>query len=521
MGFFKTGNTTITGSQTDFVTSDSASPYAVTDADYYVAIDSTPAPVTVQLPATPITGRHIIVADSVGMSPSNNITVDGGANFITAGGTSSLTQVINSAFSSYDMTFDGSKWISSQSAALRTRFPITTFVVGPLGKAGYQSVQNAINAANAVGGGTVWIQPGTYTENLTLADKVILIGSGIAGTSDVIIVGTHTPVTGAGMIMGFQSLELQNPAGSIISSAAAGLADFNFTDVRLYAGNGYTLDLANWTTAATVFLNCSNSIAITGGTTDGIVNSPASEITFNSCAVIGYGTNALNVLTIGSSGSAIEVPVVLNGLFSLCQHVFFGAGVTITGTDTYGHFYGCDFFNAVGGQPALTYSSTQTVVGQFINCDFFTDNNPAIQLTGSPFVEFTNALFVSNENIAGSSTNVTWGASKTGNATFLGNTETNGNAQVDGNVTLPTAGSKIIMATGVNAAIGQSAALAASTVNVPTTAVSAASLIQLTHGVAAGTLGQLSVGTITPGVGFDINTDNPADTSLVNWIIFN
>src|SRR5688572_14115589 len=55
-------------------------------------------------------------------------------------------------------------------------FPITPYVVGPSGEAGYQTVQSAITAANAAGGGLVFIQNGTYTENLTLFSNVFLLG---------------------------------------------------------------------------------------------------------------------------------------------------------------------------------------------------------------------------------------------------------------------------------------------------------------------------------------------------------
>ena len=47
-------------------------------------------------------------------------------------------------------------------------YPITPYVVGPSGKAGYQTIQSALDAANSNGGGVVYVQSGTYTENLSL-----------------------------------------------------------------------------------------------------------------------------------------------------------------------------------------------------------------------------------------------------------------------------------------------------------------------------------------------------------------
>ena len=62
-------------------------------------------------------------------------------------------------------------------------FPITSFVVGPVGKAGYQTIQAGLNAANAAGGGAVYVMPNTYTENLTLFTNTQVVAA--AGASDI------------------------------------------------------------------------------------------------------------------------------------------------------------------------------------------------------------------------------------------------------------------------------------------------------------------------------------------------
>ncbi len=63
------------------------------------------------------------------------------------------------------------------------------------------------------------------------------------------------------------------------------------------------------------------------------------------------------------------------------------------------------------------------------------------------------------------------------------------------------------------------ATLVAGTVTVSTTFASANCEFLLTHRVAGGTLGTLSVGTITAGDSFVINSSNAADTSEVTWIL--
>ena len=87
-----------------------------------------------------------------------------------------------------------------------------------------------------------------------------------------------------------------------------------------------------------------------------------------------------------------------------------------------------------------------------------------------------------------------------------------------GQVIVQQAGAGLSIKTGSNCKMGTSV-LVAGTVTVSTTAVTASSIIFLTHGVAGGTLGTLSVGTITAGTSFVINSSNAADTSTVNWLI--
>lgn len=73
---------------------------------------------------------------------------------------------------------------------------------------------------------------------------------------------------------------------------------------------------------------------------------------------------------------------------------------------------------------------------------------------------------------------------------------------------------------GANKTVGQ-ATLVAGTVTVSNTSVTASSLIFLTDATPGGTLGFLSVGTITASTSFVINSSNALDTSKVNWLIIN
>ena len=96
----------------------------------------------------------------------------------------------------------------------------------------------------------------------------------------------------------------------------------------------------------------------------------------------------------------------------------------------------------------------------------------------------------------------------------------------NGNLVLNTTGNKLVIhaSTAASDSIGTSAALdgaSPSQLVVATTAVTAASKIFLSYATAGGTQGSLSVGTITPGVNFQIKSSANGDTSTVNYLIIN
>ena len=101
---------------------------------------------------------------------------------------------------------------------------------------------------------------------------------------------------------------------------------------------------------------------------------------------------------------------------------------------------------------------------------------------------------------------------------YNGTSWVNIQAGASAGVTLPVNGG-----TGVtNFLAGTSTTITAGTITVATTHVTANSKIQLTHAAADLThAGYLSVGTITPGVSFVINSTNGADVDTANYLIVN
>lgn len=107
-----------------------------------------------------------------------------------------------------------------------------------------------------------------------------------------------------------------------------------------------------------------------------------------------------------------------------------------------------------------------------------------------------------------------FGVNNSANSVFtLNNTLDDGS----GNVTFT---GHLNLTAGTDKTVGQ-ATLSAGTVTVDNTSVTASSLIFLTNAGASGTVGTLSVGTITAGTSFVINSSSSTDTSKVNWLIVN
>ena len=85
-----------------------ASPYTALTSDYYISVDATGGPVTVNLPAAPVTGKVYVVKDKVGIAPTNNITVATVGGIVTIDGIT--TFVMNSAYEAICVIFDGTNY---------------------------------------------------------------------------------------------------------------------------------------------------------------------------------------------------------------------------------------------------------------------------------------------------------------------------------------------------------------------------------------------------------------------------
>jgi len=257
----------------------------------------------------------------------------------------------------------------------------------------YPTVQSAINAANAAGGGVVYIREGTFTEDLTLYDGVAIQG---AADTETTIIGVHTPPdTGAITIF---DVTLESPT-DIISSVAAGTTNIAFDDCQFNLTNGYIFNLPNWTGPLQIYrsedVSTNNGIANnTGGSTLDLINS-----------IMGGGTNVLTKTDgrILIFNTRISCPITTLGTCTVqgVMGAYFLNTVTIgdTSTATFSNSY-----FSTGANQALIQNSTGTV--NLADVSINSSNNPAIGGTGAGNLLLGSVTFLDNQLIAGTVTKV-------------------------------------------------------------------------------------------------------------------
>ena len=86
--------------------------YAVLGSDYFITTDSTGGAFQLTLPASPATGRCLIVWDGAGQAASGGaVTISGNGNNIVAEGVSAATYALNGAYESLNLVYNGTLWM--------------------------------------------------------------------------------------------------------------------------------------------------------------------------------------------------------------------------------------------------------------------------------------------------------------------------------------------------------------------------------------------------------------------------
>lgn len=274
---------------------------------------------------------------------------------------------------------------------ITTDFPITPYVVGPETQAGFTTIQSAINAANDAGGGLVYVQNGTYTEDLTLYDGVLIRGH---SNLDTTIVGSHTPPTSG--TIGLYRLKLQDST-AVLNSASAGTTAITIEDCNFAVTNGYAINLANWLGTLTL-KECSAS-----GTTDGGINNTAGMTVTVTASTLGVGSgNTMNISGVTQFSNNIDVNPPVNFQSTgtlLSSNTTYNNTVTISGSFT--AEFSDDAFNT-GSSPCLTQSSSSALLLDHVSFD--TSSDPVINGAGSGAVTIAGGAFLNGINIDNANT---------------------------------------------------------------------------------------------------------------------
>jgi hypothetical protein len=253
----------------------------------------------------------------------------------------------------------------------------------------YQTIQAAINDANAAGGNNVvYIRAGSYSEDITLYDGIHLIGS----ESDVVTInGQHSPPLSG--TISFSNLRLSSNA-DVVFSSGAGTTSITFTqcNFNLTIG-GAACQVAAWT-GAFYFYNCTDSSSnnkIFNNTSTATLNIRNSNLGGGSSAIIAFG----NVTIFASQ---INVPLTLNGSgTSVFSSSYFTGGISALSTHSLS-MNECRI--NTGAAPSLSQSSSNTLYLNDVVIE--TSSNPAINGTGE--LQISGLSYVDSDVIGGTVT---------------------------------------------------------------------------------------------------------------------
>lgn len=281
-------------------------------------------------------------------------------------------------------------------------YPISPFVVGPLGEAGYQTVQSAINAANAAGGGSVYIQPGVYNENLTIYTGVNLIGTNVnvaftnpVTTYQITINGNHTVAVGMSALpMGFDSINFVSTVDMFSTSAAISVGIL-INNCNMRASSHYIISIPNLTITTNSYFVIQNCTIFDGGTIN--TNAGISMNILDSNLALN-GVTPTQVIGAGSSWNLNNVnnsaPINVSSGTLQAFGCFFADTITSAAASVVS-MNGSYIFTDI--DPSFVVNGTSSI--QLYNCQISSSATHAIDGTSSGTNFLNSIVYLSNATV--------------------------------------------------------------------------------------------------------------------------
>lgn len=255
-------------------------------------------------------------------------------------------------------------------------FGISPYIVDTVDSNGsFTSIQAAINAASAAGGGVVYIRPGTYTEDLTFAANVDLVGADAVGftsngVSLVNIVGAHT-VNFTGKVFCYSISFRANGASTIITSTAgAPVLLLFFCSIR--PNGGVAINITN----ASCFMNLYQS---------------QPEISTGNFCTVSAGTLSIQGSSMSNIGAGPWGNLVISGTAILdVEYSTITGTIALSNTARLNAFY--SFLDSVNsGSNSITVSDT--AVAFTVKCYLFAFGAGCVVVNAGASFESTDGFF--------------------------------------------------------------------------------------------------------------------------------
>lgn len=386
--------TTVDSNDALNVVSPGAYPYTASAQDAYISVNTSSAK-TVNLPSSPVSGQTHIIADITGLAFTNNITVSG--NGKTIDGSASYT--INFNYGCVKFIYNGTEWNVSSASNARD-YHDSIYIVGSNASANYTTIASAYAAAVASGvPSTVFIQPGTYTENLTGSANVNLCAHVCdAYTPNVTIIGKLS-FASAGTLS-ISGINLQTNSDYCLSITGSAASIVNLRSCKITAANNTAINFTTANASAALNLNyCEGDISTTGIALFSSSSTGTFRI-FNSIFLNSGGSSTANTCSDGNlfvRSSSFNNPWNVSG--SCVLQAFSNSIVTTNNENatcmTLGGVTGTSVTNSVfnsGSASAISISSSYSLT----NCNIASSNTNAI--TGAGTLLYAGLAFYSTSS---------------------------------------------------------------------------------------------------------------------------